>query len=313
MQPKAEDYKFELDSKLMSVVGIRTIIPEDAFTAQILGTERSGNGVLLHGDGLVLTVGYLVTEAETIWISFADGNTVQGHLLGYDQATGFGLVQALAKIDLPHLALGESSLVEVGDQVIVAGAGGKNRCVDAQIVAKQEFVGYWEYVLDEALYTSPSHPNWGGAALIGPSGDLLGIGSLQLEGAIGELQTDDVNMIVPIDLLKPILEDLISKGRSNLPPRPWLGIYATEIGNRIVLAGLARNAPAEQAELDVGDVILSVAGEPVRELAGFFRAIWAIGPAGVDIPLKILRDNTTLDVSVKSIDRNAILKRPTLH
>ena len=313
MQPKAEDYKFELDSTLMSVVGIRTIIPEDAFTAQILGTERSGNGVLLHGDGLVLTVGYLVTEAETIWISFADGNTVQGHLLGYDQATGFGLVQALAKIDLPHLALGESSLVEVGDQVIVAGAGGKNRCVDAQIVAKQEFVGYWEYVLDEALYTSPSHPNWGGAALIGPSGDLLGIGSLQLEGAIGELQTDDVNMIVPIDLLKPILEDLISKGRSNLPPRPWLGIYATEIGNRIVLAGLARNAPAEQAELDVGDVILSVAGEPVRELAAFFRAIWAIGPAGVDIPLRILRDNTTLDVSVKSIDRNAILKRPTLH
>ncbi len=313
MHPKAENYEFELDRTLMSVVGIRAIIPDGAFTAQILGTERSGNGVLLGGDGLVLTVGYLVTEAETIWITFADGNTVQGHLLGYDQATGFGLVQALAKIDLPHLALGESSLVEVGDQVIVAGAGGRNHSIDAQIVAKQEFVGYWEYVLDEALYTSPAHPNWGGTALIGLSGDLLGIGSLQLEGALGNVHTDDVNMIVPIDLLKPILDDLKSKGRSDLPARPWLGIYATEIGNRIVLAGLSRNAPAEQAELDVGDVILTVAGKPVRDLADFFKSIWAIGPAGVVVPLRILRDNTTLDVNVKSIDRNTILRRPTLH
>lgn len=313
MHPKAEDYDFELDRKLMSVVGIRTTIPEDAFTAQILGTERSGNGVLLRDDGLILTVGYLVTEAETIWISLADGNSVQGHLLGYDQATGFGLVQALAKIDLPHLALGESSFVEVGDQVIVAGAGGRHHCVDAEIVAKQEFVGYWEYVLDEALYTSPSHPNWGGTALISTSGDLLGIGSLQLEGAIGSVQTDDVNMIVPVDLLKPILDDMITTGRSDQQPRPWLGIYATEIGSRIVLAGLARTAPAEQAGLDVGDVVLSVAGTPVRDLAEFFKTIWAVGPAGVEIPLRILRDNSTLEVSVKSIDRNDILKRPTLH
>src|ERR1700693_5188323 len=227
VQPKPQDYAYDLDQALASMLGVRSIIPGDAFSAETLGTERAGNGVLIRKDGLVLTIGYLITEAETIWLSLNDGRSVPGHVLGYDQETGFGLVQALAKLDVPALEIGESGAAAVGDRVVVGGAGGRQRSVAASIVAKQEFAGYWEYVLDEAIFTAPAHPNWGGTALIGPGGDLLGIGSLQLEQAGDEGETEALNMIVPIDLLAPILDDLLAIGRPNRPPRPWLGLYAT--------------------------------------------------------------------------------------
>ena len=162
------------------------IVPSDAFTAETLGTERAGNGVLIRGDGLVLTIGYLITEAETVWISHSGGRAVPGHVLGYDQETGFGLVQALARLDLPALSLGSSKNAEIGERVVVGGAGGRQRAVAARIIAKQEFAGYWEYVLDEAIFTAPAHPNWGGTAVIGPAGDLIGVGSLQIQQAAAE-------------------------------------------------------------------------------------------------------------------------------
>ena len=169
VQPKPEDYSYDLEQALASVVGLRSVIPGDAFTADTLGTERGGNGVLIRADGLVLTVGYLVTEAETIWLSLIDGRNVPGTVLGFDQTTGFGLVQALARLDLPALPIGDSNTAEVGQRVVLGGAGGRQRSVAARIVAKQEFAGYWEYVVDEAIFTAPSHPNWGGTALIGPA------------------------------------------------------------------------------------------------------------------------------------------------
>jgi S1-C subfamily serine protease len=251
VQPKAENYRYDLERALASVVGLHTIIPADAFTAETLGTERAGNGVLIR-DGLVLTIGYLITEAQTVWINLIDGRPVPGHVLGYDQATGFGLVQALARLDMPHLSLGDSGSTEVGDPVVVAGHGGRQRSVAARIVSKQEFAGYWEYVLDEAIFTTPAHPNWGGTAMIGSSGELLGIGSLQVQQAREGGQAEHLNMIVPIDLLKPILDDILTMGRVNRPPRPWLGLYATEIENRIVVAGLAGRGPAERADLRTG-------------------------------------------------------------
>src|SRR6266540_2584747 len=235
VQPKLTDYGYDLEHALAAMVGIRAIVPADAFTAETLGTERTGNGVLIRGDGLVLTIGYLVTEAETIWLSLSDGRSLPGHVLAYDQATGFGLVQALARLDLPALSLGQSRQAQIGERVVVGGAGGRQHSVAARIVAKQEFAGYWEYVLDEAIFTAPAHPNWGGTALIGAAGDLLGIGSLQLEQPRDQ-GTEHLNMIVPIDQLKPILEDLLTLGRRNRPPRPWLGLYATEIDDKIVVA-----------------------------------------------------------------------------
>jgi S1-C subfamily serine protease len=313
LQPKAEDYSFDLEQALTSIVGIRSIVPGDAFSAQTLGTERMGNGVIIRGNGLVLTIGYLITEAETIWLHLIDGRTVQGHALAYDQATGFGLIQALGQLDLPPLPLGQSDAAQLGERVVVGGAGGRQRSVAARIVAKQEFAGYWEYVLDEAIFTAPAHPNWGGTGVIGSNGELLGIGSLQLEQAREGGQNQHLNMIVPIDLIKPILDDFLTIGRANRPPRPWLGLYATEVEDKVVIVGLADNGPAQRANLRTGDLVISVDGVEVDNLAGLFRRIWAQGEAGVEVPMLIYRDGKTFEVKVPSSDRGRFLKRPSMH
>jgi S1-C subfamily serine protease len=312
-QPKPEDYSYDLDLALAAIVGLRATIPADAFTAETLGTERAGNGVIIRSNGLVLTIGYLITEAETIWLTLSDGRSVPGHVLGYDQESGFGLVQALAKIDMPALAFGRSAGISVGERVVVAGAGGRHHSVAARIVAKQEFAGYWEYVLDEAIFTAPSHPNWGGTALVGPAGDLLGIGSLQLQQAVDKGPAQNINMMVPIDLLQPIFDDLMKYGRRNTPPRPWLGFYATEVENRLVVVGLADRGPAKRADIRTGDILLAVAGNQVHDLASLFRRIWAQGQAGVEVPMTIYRDGSTMQVRIKSGERDRFLKGPSLH
>jgi len=312
-QPKSADYAFDLEAAMSAVVGLRAMVPEDAFTAQTLGTERAGNGVLIRDSGLVLTIGYLITEAESIWLSPGVGAPAPGHALAYDQETGFGLVQALARLDLPALPIGNSGKAQIGDRVVVAGAGGRQRSVAARIVAKQEFAGYWEYVLDEAIFTAPAHPNWGGTAMIGASGELLGIGSLQLEQGREKSDTGQINMIVPIDLLKPILEDLLRHGRPNRPPRPWLGLYAAEIDDRIVVIGLADRGPAQRAGLRTGDVLHNIGGEDVSSLAGMFRRVWSLGRAGVEIPVQLDRDGRTLEQRITSADRSTFFKAPRLH
>jgi S1-C subfamily serine protease len=312
LQPKPGDYTYDLEGALNAVVGLRAVIPSDAFTAEILGTERAGNGVLIRNN-VVLTIGYLITEAETIWLTLFDGRAVPGTVLAYDQETGFGLVQALARLDVAPLMLGTSAQAAVGEGVVVAGAGGRKHSLAARIVGKQEYAGYWEYVLDEAIFTTPAHPNWGGTAVIGPGGDLLGIGSLQLQQAQGAGTTANLNMSVPIDLLKPILNDLLTLGRPNHPPRPWLGLYATEVDDKLVIAGLAKSGPAARADLRVGDLVLAVAGTKVESLGGLFRRIWSVGDAGVEVPFTIYRDGRTFETKVVSTDRSRLLKGPSLH
>src|ERR1700719_243705 len=282
-QPRPGDYSFDLDRVLSSVVGLHSIIPADAFSADTLGTERAGNGVIID-DGLVLTIGYLITEAEAVWLHVGDGRVVQGHALGFDSVTGFGLVQALGHLDLDPLPIGSSAAVKIGDRVVLGGVGGRTRSVASQIVTKQEFAGYWEYMLDEAIFTYPSHPNWGGAGLISNGGELIGIGSLQLERE-RDGKSEHVNMMVPIDLLKPVLDDLLKFGRVNKPARPWLGMYSTEIDNKVVAIGISEKGPAARAELKAGDVILAVKGEKISSQSGFYRKLWSLGPAGVEVPL----------------------------
>ena len=310
-QPRAGDYAFDLEKALSSVVGLHSIIPTDAFSADSLGTERAGNGVLID-DGLVLTIGYLITEAEAVWLHLGDGRVVQGHALGFDSESGFGLVQALGEVDLDPLPLGSSAAAEVGDRVVLGGAGGRTRSVASQIAARQEFAGYWEYLLDDAIFTQPAHPNWGGAGLISNRGELIGIGSLQLERE-RDGKSDYVNMIVPIDLLKPVLEDLRKFGRVNRPPRPWLGMYSTEIDNKVVVVGISAKGPAARAELKAGDVILAVNGEKISGQAQFYRKLWSLGAAGVDVPLTIHHEGVTFDVVLASTDRTKLLKAPRLH
>ncbi len=312
VQPKAADYTFDLDRALTAIVSLSTRVPPEAFTAETLGTERAGNGVVIGEDGLVLTIDYLVMEADTVWLTTQDGRSIPGHVVGYDAVTGFGLVQALGDLRLPHLTLGRSDTVRVGDRAVVAGAGGRQRSVAVEVVARQEFAGYWEYVLDEAIFTAPSHPHWGGTAMLGPQGELLGIGSLQLQQG-GPGGPKAINMIVPIDLLPPILEDLTRRGRVDRPPRPWLGLYAAEGEGAVVVMGLADDGPAESADLRAGDAIVAVAGEPVADLAGFFRQVWALGEAGVRVPLTVQREGRTLKLSLTSSDRERFLVSPQLH
>jgi S1-C subfamily serine protease len=312
LQPRAEDFRFDLEAALDSLCLVRAEVPEDAFTAGILGTERVGNGVVIGSDGLVLTIGYLITEANAIWLTTNQGAAVAGYPLAYDQATGFGLVQPLGRLGVQPLARGAASDANVGDAVVVAGHGGRAHALKARLFAKREFAGYWEYVLDEALFTRPAHPQWGGAALISRDGRLLGIGSLLVQERIDDEQVQG-NMIVPIDLLEPILADMMALGRPKRPPRPWLGMYTTEVEGQLVVAGLADGGPAERAGIAVGDLVLEVAGERVIALAPLFRKVWSLGPPGTEVPMTLAREGSILRAKVRSADRNDFLKKPRLH
>ncbi|MDQ8730621.1 S1C family serine protease [Bradyrhizobium sp. LHD-71] len=310
-QPRAQDYGFDLDRTLSAVVGLHAIVPQDAFSANTLGTERGGNGVLID-NGLVLTVNYLITEAETVWLHLGDGRVMEGHPLGVDQESGLGLVQALGSLDIEPLALGSSNATQIGDRVVVAGVGGRTRSLAARIAAKQEFAGYWEYALDEAIFTFPAHPNWGGTGLISTGGELIGIGSLQIERA-SEGRSEHLNMMIPIDLLKPVLGDLRKFGRVNKPARPWLGVFTAEADDKVIVAGMSPKGPAARAELKEGDVIVAVNDEKVSTQREFYQAFWTLGPAGVDVPLTLYREGDTFNVVLTSTDRTRMQKKPRLH
>jgi S1-C subfamily serine protease len=302
---------FNLKRALKSIVTIQSSIPEDAFTAQTLGEQRTGSGVVIRDTGLVLTIGYLVTEAESVWIARADGRVIPGHALAIDQETGFGLVQALGGLDCPALELGRSDQTRIGDPVVVA-AGGGTKAVHGAIVGKQEFAGYWEYYLDEAIFTAPAHPFWGGAGAIGADGRLLGIGSLHVEQVSERDGPRDVNMIVPIGLLPPILDDLVRYGRVNKPARPWLGIYSAESGGEIVVAAVSDGGPAASAGIRRGDILSSVEGAEISDLGDFYRKVWGLGDAGVEVPIEVVRDGRAIGLKIWSADRASFLKRPRL-
>ena len=302
----------DLVQALRAIVSIHSTIPADGFTATSLGTERAGSGVVIRESGLVLTIGYLITEAENVWLTSADGRVTPAHALAYDQETGFGLVQALGRLELPALTLGQSSKTRAGDPVIIA-AGGNTQYVRSNIVSKQEFAGYWEYLLDEAIFTAPAHPLWGGAGLIGQDGELLGIGSLLVQQVTDTGSSQDLNMVVPIDLLRPILDDLLTYGQVNKPPRPWLGVYSAERHGKIVVAHVAEKGPAAAAGLRQGDIVSGVRDFGIDSLGDFYRKLWSCGPAGTEIPIEVVRDERSIWLRIKSADRGAFLKKPRMH
>ncbi len=311
-QPQPGDYPFDLDWSLSSTVSLRARAPEDAFTAATLGVERFGHGVLINDDDVVLTIGYLVTEAEQVWLTTGEGRVIQGHVLGVDAASGFGLVKALEPLAIPPMPLGQSRDALLNERVILAAGGQRRQSIAAQIVARQPFAGYWEYALDEALFTTPAHPLWSGAALVGPTGKLLGLCSLRLEQQIGSGKIEPLNMSVPIDLLPPVLDALI-RGGQDLPRRPWLGVYAQMDEDQVVIIGAAEGGPADRAGVRQGDVVRAVAGVEVTDLAGFYHAVWALGSAGVQAPLTLEREGDVFDVTLTSRDRARHLKPPRLH
>lgn len=308
LRPTSGEFGFDLDQVLASVVTLEATVPQDAFTAQALGTERVGNGVVIDPAGLVLTIGYLITEAESVILTTIDGRKAPAHVLGFDHATGLGLVHALEPLGLPALKLGDSRKLKPDDPIIVAGGGGAAHALVGEIVAREAFAGYWEYRLEEALFTAPAHPHWSGAALIGPAGELVGIGSLQLEQSLGDGESAPLNMSVPAELLAPILDDL-SHGRSAQPARPWLGLFSQDFDGHVVVFAVADGGPADRAEVRRGDVVLAVDDAPVADLSEFYQHIWAAGPAGTHVSLTLSRGGDVFDVELRSIDRSSMLKR----
>jgi S1-C subfamily serine protease len=312
-RPDPAELDFDLAAALAAIVSVRTEIPADAFTAQALGTERRGNGVVIGTDGLILTIGYLITEAERVWLTSSQGLVAPGHVMAYDQATGFGLIQPLGRLGARPLPLGSSEAIEPGDSVVVAGGRGPRDALSSRLVAKRPFAGYWEYFLDTALFTAPAHPHWGGAACIGPRGDLIGIGSLLVQEVAREGQALVGNMVVPTDLLPPILDDLLRLGRVDRPPRPWLGLFASDAAEGVVVTGLAQGGPAARAGIAEGDLVTALAGEEIEDLGDLWRKLWAAGEAGVAVKLTVARDGRRIERVCHTADRASFLKRPIMH
>ena len=297
-----------IEDLVSAVVQIKTFIDPEGRTVENLGRNREGTGVVIDTNGLVLTIGYLMVEAHSAEIITNDGTALPADVVGYDHDTGFGLLRATQPLKVRPLPLGRSGDTARGERALVVGFGGTSMLQPVHIVSKREFAGYWEYLLDEAIFTTPPHPRWSGAALINREGRLLGIGSLIVGDATGSGDGVPGNMFVPIDGLPPVMADLLSEGRASGPARPWIGITTDEIGGRLVVRRVTPGGPAERAGLRNGDVIQGIGGESARGLADLYRKLWARGRAGTVIPLDITQDGATRRLDVTSINRRAHLK-----
>jgi S1-C subfamily serine protease len=304
--------ELDLQSISRSVIKLRAVVPENAFTAGILGSQRTGNGVIIDSAGLVLTIGYLMTEATDVWLTGSNGREIAAHPLAYDQVTGFGLVLPLQPMNLPAIPLGSSADLTSGSAVHVLSASEFAAPQTARVLARREFAGAWEYLLDDAIFAAPPHPHWSGAALVDAHGMLVGLGSLLVREMIAGDEVN-ANMFVPIDLLKPILHSLRTTGKADRRARPWLGVYAVEVAGKVYVSGVVEGGPAQYADIREGDVIAQVADQDITTLPDFYRRIWAVGPAGTKIPLTTTRGATQLHPNVRSVDRGDLLKRPQAH
>jgi S1-C subfamily serine protease len=295
-------------SPLDSVVGVEARVPADARTANALGTRREGSGVVIDDKGLVLTIGYLILEAESTEIVLPGDRRIPAEVVAYDYDSGFGLLRALGRLDLDPVELGDSSALTAQSQILVASFGYAQNLTPALVASRRDFAGYWEYLLPDAIFTAPPHRGFGGAALLGPDGRLLGIGSLFVGDAAAKDQPLAGNMFVPIDALKPVLADLLSHGRRSGPGHPWLGVFTQELRGRLFVDRVSPQGPAAAAGLAVGDIIVSVGDAPVAGMADFYRKIWALGEPGVTVPLTVLKADGLSQVEVKSGDRYDYLK-----
>lgn len=295
----------ELTVNSLSVVKVKSQAVRDARSTASLGREREGTGVVIDSNGLVLTIGYLITEAEKVELSTADGKVFPATVLGYDNATGMGLLKALTPLPVRPADFGESTKLGERELVLIVGYDG---VAPAYVVSKRPFVGYWEYLLDEAIYTAPATVNWQGAALLSREGKLVGIGSLAVGDALGSEANIPGNMFVPIDAIKPAIGDLIANGKSTAKPRPWLGINTQEFQGNLIVTRVSPDSPADDAGLEKGDVIVAVDGKPVHGQRDFYTKLWATGNAGVEVPLDVLKGSQVQNYTVKSRDRNSYLR-----
>jgi serine protease Do len=296
--PRSQD----AEELLSAVVQVTAKILPNARSLATLGPRRQGSGVLVR-EGYVLTIGYLVIEAEAVEVAGADGKVVPATLAAYDHASGFGLLKLMGPLAGKPLPLGDSASLGEREPAMIASYGGREAVSLVYVVSRRAFSGSWEYQLESAIYTYPPVENWSGAALIGARGELLGIGSLVVADAGGAGTQSPGNLFVPIDLVKPIMEDLIAKGRAPGPLRPWLGLNAEELRGRLFVVRVSPEGPADRAGVKSGDIVMGVGGEEVGSLAEFYRKVWSRGEAGVEVPLRVLQGMQMKDITVRSIDR----------
>lgn len=295
----------EITVDALSVVKLRTTAVPNARSSTTLGQQREGTGVVIDGKGLVMTIGYLITEAEKVELFTTDGKVFPATVVANDYATGLGLVRALTPLPVKPVDFGESGSAPERELVLIVGFDG---VAPAYIVSKRPFVGYWEYLLDEAIYTAPATVNWQGAALLSREGKLLGIGSLAVGDAMGKQSAVPGNMFVPIDVLKPVLGEIIARGRSTAKTRPWIGIYTQEVQGNVIVTRVSPESPAEEVGLKAGDVIVGVRGQQIKGQADFYTKLWQSGDAGAEISVDVLKGNRIEKYSVKSIDREKYLR-----
>jgi S1-C subfamily serine protease len=308
---RAADAKIDTDKLFGAIVKVSAVAIANARSAATLGHERQGSGVVIGDNGLVLTIGYLIVEADDVKITDARGRTLPATIVGYDHASGLGLIRSVVPLNVAPVSLGDSSKIAEHDPVLIASSGDDGAAF-AWVVSKRLFTGSWEYQLDDAIYTSPPTMNWSGAALIDRDGKLVGIGSLIVREATDGDPKVPGNVFVPIDLLKPILADLVKTGHRSGPARPWLGVAADEVQGRLLVTRVSPESPADQAGMQVGDIILGVAGDTVHTQSEFYRKVWARGKAGDEIPLKVLQGVDVKDITVRSIDRTDYFRpKPT--
>ena len=298
----------KLDDLVSAVVRVKTFINPDGTSVSNLGREREGSGIVIDESGLVLTIGYLMVEAHAAQIVTSAGRTLPANVVGYDHETGFGLLRTLEPPNIKPLSFASSAEVKEQDPALVASYGGTGMVLPVRVAGRREFTGSWEYLVESAIFTSPPHPAWSGAALINREGKLIGVGSLIVGDAAGDNQPSPGNMFVPIDLLGPILGDLIAKGRVVGEGRPWLGVNAQAMHGRLFVGRVAPGSPADQAGLKRGDIIAGVNGEKTRTLSELYRKVWALGAAGVTVPLDVLSDSTPRRVELNSVNRLDALK-----
>ena len=312
--PQDEEAKYQyLRDAANAVVGVKVTALANARSATTLGIDRMGSGVLIEKDGMVLTIGYLILEADHVDVITNQGRTVPAMVAAYDQATGFGLLRPLVPLDVKPIKLGTSSRVEPMHRMLVAGMGGEENLSVATVVSRRPFAGYWEYFLDSAIFTSPPRADFGGAALIDRHGELVGIGSLFVMDAETPGERSPGNMFVPIDLLKPILAEMISTGRQKAGVRPWLGLSSIEEDGRIKVLRVSNDGPADKAGIAPGDIILALGGNDVKKLDEFYKRLWSLGAPGIDVPLKVLHGTEIREIKVRSMDRlDHVRKKPTI-
>jgi serine protease Do len=298
----------KLDELLSGVVRVKTFINPDGRTVENLGRERTGSGVVIDGNGLVVTIGYLMVEAHSAEIITQDGRSVRAEVLGYDHDTGFGLLKALAPLKVRPFVLGKASELKEKEPVLAASWGGINGVAPALVGSKREFAGNWEYLIDGAIFTTPPHTDWSGAALIDKQGRLVGVGSLIVGDITGKGNNSPGNMYVPIDLLTPVLADLISGSSGQGASRPWIGLTTEEVRGKLFVARASAGSPADKAGLKKGDLIVGVGGEPAAGLADLYRKIWKQGPAGSKVPLDILGEGGIKRIDITSVNRNEYLR-----